>query len=167
MAPRRLHGRATALVVIASALLAGCAAAGAEPGAASFFAGHEASATRAAAAARAAESQMAALGATPTEPRLEALALAAARARRSLVAVSEWDTAQEGEEEDLVQAESEVTEGATDLANAMSALRAYASTPKPASRARYERERARGRALWNEGIVELWYLAKRSNPATV
>jgi len=166
MTTHRLRGRAAAMLVMASALLAGCAAAGAEPGASSFFAGHAAGAQRAAAAARLAEARIAALPATPSTSQLEAVARAAARARRSLIAVSEWSTAQGGEEEDLVQAESEVTEGAADLANAMSALRDYASSPKPASRARYENELARGRALWNEGIVEIWYLAKRSGAPT-
>lgn len=167
MTARRFHGRATILLVLASALLAGCSAAGAEPNALSFFEGHAASATRAATAARLAEARIRALPPKPTEAQLQAVALAAARARRSLIAVSEWGTGQEGEEEDLVQSETEIVEGATRMADAMSALRSYASTPRPASRARYEEELAGGRELWNEGVVELWYLAKHTGPATV
>jgi hypothetical protein len=148
-------------------LFAGCASTGAEPGASAFFTAHAAAARSAATAADAAQAEFSKLSPAPTAMQLEALTRAAATAHRDLVIVSEWNTLQGGEEEDLQQSEIEVTEGATHLAGAMAALRIYASAPRRAALARYRSELAFGRSRWNEGIVQLWYLAHRSGAPTV
>jgi hypothetical protein len=148
-------------------LFAGCASTGAEPGAGAFFTAHAGAARSAAMAADAVQSQFSKLPVPPTPGELEALTRAASAAHRDLVAVSEWNTLQGGEEEDLQQSEIEVTEGATHLAGAMAALRIYASAPRRAALARYRSELTFGRSRWNEGIVQLWYLAHRSDAPTI
>jgi hypothetical protein len=154
-------------MITAGALtFAGCASSSAQKGATSFLSEHVVGVARAAAATKAVEAEVSRLSSSPTRPQLERLARAAAKGHRNLVPASEWNVA-EGEEEDLPQAEAEVTEGANELANAMSALLAYARAPSGAALARYESELAHGREKWNGGISQLWYLAHESNPPTV
>lgn len=137
-------------------------------GATAFLNEHVAAATRASAATKAVEVEVSRLSSSPTGPQLERLARTAAEGHRNDVRAGEWNVAAEGgEEEDLPRAEAEVTEGANDLTDAMSALKAYARAPSAAALARYESELAHGREQWNGGISQLWYLAHRSNPPTV
>jgi hypothetical protein len=123
--------------------------------------------TRAAAASKVVETDVSRLPRSPSRPLLERLAQAARDARRNAVQAGEWNFAEGGEEEDLQRAKAEMTEGANELANAMSALMSYARAPTTAAVARDESELARGREEWNGGISELWYLAHKSNPPIV
>lgn len=154
------------MATVAALTFAGCTSS-AQTDATAFLNEHVAGATRAAAATKAVEADVSRLSNSPTRLQLEALAPAAGEARRNLVQVSEWNVAEGGEEEDLPRAEAEVTEGASELANAMSALLAYARAPSAAVLARYHSELARGREQWNEGISQIWYLAHESSPPTV
>jgi hypothetical protein len=164
--PRRRAVKAIAAAA-GCLLVAGCASTGAEPGARAFFSAHSGAAKSAAQAADVAQAELSKLSPAPTARQLATLTRAAATAHRELVIVSEWNTLQGGEEEDLQQSEIEVTEGATHLAGAMAALRIYASAPRRAALVRYRSELAFGRSRWNEGIVQLWYLAHRSDAPTV
>jgi len=147
--------------------LAGCAGAGAEPGAATFVRDHAVALAPAAAAVRRAEAQAAGLQLPLRDAQRTPLVHAAALARRSVVGVSEWSVDEKGQEEDLEQAEREVTEGAARLVNAMAALQVYTASPSSASLARYSAELARGREQWNQGIGQLWYLAHRADPPRI
>lgn len=161
------HAGVGVLAATICVAVSGCAGAGAEPGAAAFVHDHAASVALAAAAVRGADARLERLQAPASAAQLAALERAAAGARRDVVGVSEWDVGEKGEEEDLEQAQREVTEGATRLVSAMSALQAYAGAPRAAALARYRSERARGREQWNQGVGQLWYLAHRSQPPTV
>jgi hypothetical protein len=153
----------------AALALAGCSSATENKSEAdSFLVGHIAAAARVAAATKAVEAEAAALPRSATAAELGRLGHAAAQGRRGLVTASEWDVAGEGaEEEDLPRAESELSEGADELAHAMSALEAYARAPRASALARYERELSVGREQWNEGISQVWYLDHRPNPPIV
>jgi len=164
---RRSFSRAGVAGALATGAVALAGCAGAEPGAAKFVREHAASLAPAAAAVRRAEAQAAGLHAPLRGAQKASLEHAAALARRSVVGVSEWSVAEKGQEENLEQAEREVTEGAARLVTAMSALQVYGATPSPASLARYSSERARGREQWNQGIGQLWYLAHRADPPTI
>ncbi len=155
------------MATVAALTFAGCASSSAQVGATAFLNEHAARAARTAAATKAVEAEVSRLSSSPTRPQLERLARAASEAHRNVVQAGEWNVADGGEEEDLPRAEAEVTEGANELANAMSALLAYARAPSAAALARYESELAHGRERWNEGISQLWYLAHESNPPTV
>lgn len=159
------------MAAVAALVLAGCAS-GTRTAAAAFLKEHAAGATRAAEATMAVEAQVAQLPSSPTRPQLERLAGVAGHGRRSTVQVGEWNVgepsvAEGSEEEDLPRAEAQVTEGANELADAMSALQSYVRAPSAAALARYNSELAHGRERWNEGISQLWFLAGRSNPPTV
>lgn len=112
-------------------------------------------------------------GAPASASQLKRLARAAASARRAAVYAGEWSVAAGGEgggveeEEDLPRAETQVTEGANELARAVAALQAYARAPSAAALARYQNRLASAREEWDEGISEIWHLAHRSNPPTV
>ena len=99
------------------------------------------------------------------------LARAAAEAHGDAAQASAWSVAGRGEEgaeeEDVPRAETQVTEGAGELVSAMAALQAYARAPSAASLARYKSRLASGKAQWNEGISQLWYLAHASDPPTL
>ncbi len=155
------------MATLAALTFAGCASSSAQMGATAFLDEHVAGATRAAAATKAVEAEASRLSSPPTQPQLEQLARTAGQGHRNVVQVGEWNVAEGGEEEDLPHAKAEVTEGANELANAMSALLAYARAPRAAALARYESELARGREQWNEGISQLWYLAQEPHPPTV
>ena len=140
-------------------------------GAASFRGEHGAAAARVASATKAVQGELARLGGDPRPSQLGPLERGATEARRVLVAASEWDVAgagQEGaEEEDVPRAETQVTEGASGLADAMSALQAYARAPSAAALARFEQKLAPARQQWNEGISQLWYLAHAAGAPTL
>jgi hypothetical protein len=156
------------MATLAVLTFAGCAPGQVQMDATAFVNEHVAAATRASAAAKAVEAQVSRLSRPPTGTQLERLARIAAEGRRNVVQVGEWNVAAEGvEEEDLPRAEAEVTEGANDLTDAMSALKVYARALSAAALARYVSELAHGREQWNGGISQLWYLAHRSNPPTV
>jgi hypothetical protein len=165
---RRLPGRPARIAAAAIALagLAGCAATGASPGANDFYRAHAHEAARAAAAARAVQNAVAGLPPQPTAAQLQALATAARRGRRYIAPASEWSVTENGEEEDLSQAELELNEGANAFLDATYALRSYARVPRAATLARYRQELASGRERWNQGVHELWYLAHEPDPPT-
>ena len=123
---------------MAAVSLAGCSGS-AQTGAAAFIEEHVAGATRAAAATKAIEVEVASLSKTPTKPQLEQLARAAGEGHRDVVRAQAWNVAEGAEEgEDLPLAESQIDEGANELAKAMSVLMAYASAPRAAALARSE-----------------------------
>lgn len=156
------------MAAFAALTFAGCGPGEVQMDATAFVNEHAAAATRASTAAKAVEAQVSRLSTPPTKMQLERLARIAAEGRRNVVQVSEWNVAGEGgEEEDLPRAEAEVTEGANDLTDAMSAVKIYAHTRTAAALARYVSELADGREQWNVGISQLWFLAHRSNPPTV
>ncbi len=152
----------------------GCASSSLQTEASEFVEGHGAAAMRAAAAANTVELRASGLsGAPASASQLKRLARAAASARRAAVYAGEWSVAGGGEgggaeeEEDLPRAETQVTEGANELARAVAALQAYTRAPSAAALARYQDQLAGGREKWDEGISEIWHLARRSNPPTV
>ncbi|HSZ13377.1 MAG TPA: hypothetical protein VK790_05010 [Solirubrobacteraceae bacterium] len=151
--------------------LAGCATASPQMGAATFLDEHGTSAQRVALEARAVELMAGQLRTPATRPALGLLGSRAARARADLARASRWAVAGQGEEgaeeEDVPRAETQVTEGAGELASAMSALQSYSRAPSAAALARYRGRLAQERAQWNEGIAQLWHLAHRSSPPTV
>ena len=104
----------------------------------------------------------------PTSSQLEQLARVAGEEHRDAVQAQGWNVAEGAEEgEDLPLAESQVNEGANDLAKATSALLAYARAPDAAALARYQDGLTVGRERWNEGIAQLWFLAHETNPPTI
>ncbi len=111
------------------------------------------------------------MSSSPTRSQLERLARAAGKDHRNLVQASEWNVAAGGEEgaeeEDVPRAEAQVTNGANELARAMSVLQGYVRAPSAAALARYEDQLNHGRELWDEGISELWYLDHESNSPTI
>jgi hypothetical protein len=156
------------MATLAALTFAGCASSSAPTGATVFLNEHVAGAARAAAATKAVEAEVSRLSSPPTQPQLKRLLRIAGQARRNVVQAGEWSVANgEAEEEDLPRAEGEVTEGANDLAQALSALRAYARAPSAATLARYQSELAHGLERWNEGISQLWFQAGKANPPTV
>jgi hypothetical protein len=155
------------MVAVAALAFLGCASSSAQREATGFLNEHAAGVARAAAATRAVEAEVSRLSSPPTRPQLESLARASGKGRRDVVPAGEWSVPEGGEEEDLPRAEAEVSEGANELANAMSALQTYARTQSAAAFGRYESKLARGREQWNGGISEVWYLAHDSNPPTV
>lgn len=152
--------------VVALALL-GCASSSIQTDATAFLNEHLDGAARAAAATKAVEAAVSQLSSSPTGPQLQRLALAAGEARRELVGAGDWSIGEGGEEEDVPRAEGEVTEGASELARAMSALSAYARAPSATALARYRSDLTHGRERWNEGISHLFYLAHESHPPTL
>lgn len=153
-------------------MLAGCSSATSVEGEAQgFLHAHASAAKSTAAAARAVEAQVSALPARATGGQaLATLIRDAASARHSAIRASEWNPTSDSEaaieEEDLARAKTQVTEGADELARAAAAIESYARG-RAAARARYEREMARAREQWNEGISQVWFLARRSGPPTL
>jgi hypothetical protein len=135
---------------------------------------HAVTATRVATATRAVEADVSRLSSSPGRTQLEPLARVAAQARRNAVRAGEWNVAKSGEggeegaeEEDLPRAETEATEAANEIADAMSVLQAYARAPSAAALAHYQSKFAHGREVWDETISQIWYLAHRASPPTV
>ncbi len=159
------------MAAVAALALAGCASSSPQTAATGFLDEHSAGASRVATTAKAVRAEVARLSSSPTRSQLGRLAAAAGEAHRDAVQAGAWNVAGRGEEgaeeEDVPRAEGQVTEGADDIASAMSALQAYARAPSAAALARYESEFASGRTQWDEGISQLWYLAHASHPPTV
>jgi hypothetical protein len=168
---RWFHGRLTGLAAVAAVLFAGCASGSPQTGASAFVAEHGAAPASVASATRAVRAAASRLSSPPTRAQLSALAALATRAHRDLLAASEWSVAGRGEEgaeeEDVPRAEGQVTEGASEMAGAMSALAAYARAPSAATLSGYRNKLASGSTQWNEGISQLWYLAHRSHAPTI
>jgi hypothetical protein len=152
--------RSASLMILATLLVGGCGAT-AEPGAETFYREHAGEARRAASSLAALQAAVGALGANPSGPQLEALALQVHRAHRALLAAVNWTPAENGEEEGVSQAEKEIHEGAQALLAATGELRLYALKRNPASLVAYRRQLGAGSEYWNQGIRELWYVAKR------
>jgi hypothetical protein len=72
-----------------------------------------------------------------------------------------------GEEEDLGQAELEINGGAIAFLGVIDALRAARRVPTAAAIAGYHARIGRAREQWNEGTRQLWYLTHRANPPSV
>lgn len=159
------------IAVIAGVVLAGCASGSPQTGAVAFRDEHAVAAARVATAAKTVALEISRLAATPTRTQLTLLARDAAQAQRDAAQADEWSVAGRGEEgaeeEDVPRAETQVTEGAGELAAAMSAAQAYARAPSTAPLAQYRSRLAGGQTQWNEGIAQLWYLAHASDPPTV
>jgi hypothetical protein len=90
------------------------------------------------------------------------------------VQAGEWNLATSGEggeegleEEDLPRAETETTEAAGELANAMASLQRYVHARTPSALAAYKTELDRGRERWDESVSQLWHLAHRGSPPTL
>ncbi|HMD56476.1 MAG TPA: hypothetical protein VKG82_03285 [Solirubrobacteraceae bacterium] len=160
----RLH---LAVAILGALAVSGCASSSAQPGADVFYREHAGEAARAAAATRTVQAAVSRLSRPPTQTQLEQLSLDARRGRRDVVPASEWSVTENGEEEDVSQAELELNEGATAFLMAMAALRAYARAPRQSELAVYEDQLAHGRERWDQGIRQLWYLAHQPNPPTV
>jgi hypothetical protein len=164
-----------AAVTLLAIALAGCATSSPQTAASTFVGEHIAGAARAATAVKAGEVELAQLPSRPTRAQLERLVRTAGAGRGDVAAAGKWHiveispaSSEEGaEEEDLPRAESQATQGATELATAMSALQAYARAPSASALARYRSELAAGREQWNEGISQLWYLAHTPNAPTL
>ncbi len=162
MARRKIDSwtRIAAALAGAAILLAGCGTA-AEPGSATFLREHGAEARRAAAAVTALSAAVEALPAKATRAQLEALALATHGAHRALLAAANWNVTENGEEEGVSQAEKEIHEGAEALLDAEADARLYALRGRPASLIGFRHELAAGREYWDQGISQLWYVAKK------
>lgn len=156
---------------MAALALAGCAASSARNGARDYLGEHAAAAARVAAATKAVELEVSRLPSSPLRSRLARLARGAGEARGDGAVAGAWSVAggdEEGtEDEDVARAETEVAEGAKELAGAMALVQAYARAPSAGALRRYESELASGRAQWNEGVTELWYLAHAAHPPIV
>jgi hypothetical protein len=104
---------------------------------------------------------------TPTAAVVAEVALAARRAKRLVTPATEWQVTENGEEEDLSQAELEVNEGAKAYLSVIDALRAARRPPGGPALASYRSQLARGREQWDQGARQLWYLAHRGAPPAV
>lgn len=176
MSSGRLQRRAGRPIATALAVaLAGCATSSPQTAATTFVDEHLTGAARAAAAVKGDELGLAQLPARPTRGQLARLLRTVSAGRGHVVAAGEWHTvavsaasAEEGgEEEDIPRAETQATEGATELAAALSALQSYARAPSAHALAGYRSELAAGREQWNEGVAQLWHLAHMSNAPTI
>jgi len=163
------------IAVALTIALVGCATSSPQTGASTFLAEHLSGAARAAAAVKGAELGLAQLPSSPTRGQLAQLRRSVSAGRGDVAAAGEWHTAavsaasaeEGGEEEDVPRAETQVTEGATELATALSALQSYARAPSAHALASYRSELTAGREQWDEGIAQLWHLAHMSNAPTI
>ena len=158
--------RIPALIGAAAILLAGCGTA-VERGADGFRHEHGTEARHAAAAIGRLTAAVGALGANPSAAQLESVALEQHRARRQLLAAVSWTQLENGEEEGVSQAEREIHEAAGALLAAMTEIRRYTQSRSPAALAAYRRQFAAGREYWNQGISQLWHIAKVPGPPTI
>jgi len=158
-----------ALVTIVAAIAIGMVGCGAtaEPGAETFYTQHGDEAGRASRAVALVAAHLATLPTRPSHANLEALAVAASIARRTLLAAANWPVSENGEEEGVSQAEREINEGAGALLKAMTAIHQYADTENRAALVLYRDDLKGGREGWNQGMAELWRLLRRSHPPTV
>lgn len=151
---------------------AACSSASGPEGEARLFVHqHGREASRTAAAVRAVERDISALPVSAVSTQLRRLIPVAVRARRAAVLASEWSPVSSSEagseEENVPRAEAQVSEAADELLSALKALESYARTRRPAARSRYESAIAHTRVLWNEGISQLWFIARRHDPPTL
>jgi hypothetical protein len=176
MSPGRLQRRAGRPIAIALAsALAGCATSSPQTAATTWVREHLAGAARVAAAVKADELGLAQLPVRPTRAQLTRLLRSVRAGRGDVVAAAEWQpvsvsaaSAEEGgEEEDIPRAENQATQGASELAAALSALQLYALAPSAKALASYRSDLAAGREQWNEGIAQLWHLAHVSNAPVI
>jgi hypothetical protein len=164
-----------AAVTLLAIALAGCATSSPQTAASAFVDEHLAGAARAAAAVNAGEVELTQLPSHPTRAQLDRLVRNAGAGREEIAAAGKWHTVvvsaesseEGGEEEDVPRAETQATQGAAELATAMSALQTYARAPGASALARYRSELATGREQWNEGISQLWHLAHTAHAPTV
>lgn len=165
--PARLRStNLVALIGVAAIVLTGCGAT-VERGADTFQREHGVEARGAAQALHGVSAAVAVLGTTPTRAQLETVALEVHRAHRKLLAADDWTPLEDGEEEGVSQAEREIHEGAAALLKAMTDLRLYTQSNSPAALKAYRQDLAGGREYWNQGIRQLWYIAKLSGPPTI
>jgi hypothetical protein len=159
------------MFALAAIGLSGCASGSPQTGAAMFRGEHALAAKSIATTTKAVELEISSLSSAPTRAQLGQLARAAAQAHGEAAQASRWNVAgrnEEGaEEEDVPRAETQVTEGAGELASAMSALQTYARAPSAAALAGYKSRLANAQTEWNEGFSQLWYLAHASEPPTI
>jgi hypothetical protein len=160
------HGAQLLAIAMAATALVGCGAT-TERGSEAFYREHSGEAARTAEATRALADEVAGLPAKPSAAQLEALAVEEHRTRRDLLAAAKWTVAENGEEEGVSQAEKEIYEATGALLKAMSDIRLYAQTRRPADLVGYRIEQASGREYWNQGITELWYVAHKSAPPKI
>lgn len=170
----RLHRLRLRLCPVAAAgalLLAGCSSASPQTGAASFLEEHSRAATHLVQMTHAVAAEVARLTGSGSSSQLTQLAHAASLTHDYAVKASEWNIpggGEEGaEEEDVPRATSQVTEGAGEVAKAMTNLRTYAKTPRMPALRRYKGRLANARIEWNEGIAQLYYLAHRVHAPTL
>ncbi len=147
-------------------LLAGCGSAS-EPGANTFLREHGGEARHAAALVSALSVAVKTLPATPSGAQLQAIAVDGHMAHRALLAASNWTVSEDGEEEGVSQAEKEIHEGTEALLNAAVDIHLYSLRARPRSLAAYRRELAAGREYWDQGITELWFVAKKPSPPRI
>lgn len=146
--------------------MAGCGAS-AEPGAETFYTQHGGEARRASRAVALVAARLATLPTRPSHANLEALAVAASIARRTLLAAADWPVNENSEEEGVSQAELEINEAAGAMLKAMTAIHQYARTESRAALVLYRDDLNGGSERWNQGMAELWHLVRRSHPPTI
>jgi len=163
--PRR---RGTIAVLCLLAIpVAGCSSHSSEPAALSFYREHGRQAARVGPSIRAVEAEVDALAKPPTAGQLASLATSAQQANERLdEARSGWQVTEKGEEEELSTIETQLSEGSAELKNAIAALATYAGNPSQAALVPYATHLMSGREKWNEGVIQLWHLAKQPNPPT-
>jgi type IV pilus biogenesis protein CpaD/CtpE len=167
----RRHCALAALAALVALVLAGCAAGSPQTGAKTFLSEHSGAAANIAKSTKQLQLEVSRLSSAPSASQLSVLARTAAEAHRGLIAASEWSVAGQGEEgaeeEDVPRAETQVIEGATELAAAVALLSAHPGAPRASALAGYRSKLAPGRGEWDEGISQLWYLAHASHPPTL
>ncbi len=167
MRRRQLESISIAATLAAGVLaLAGCGSA-AEPGAHTFLREHGNEARTTAALLSTLATAVNGLSGRPSGAQLQTLALDGHRVHRALLAASDWTVSEDGEEEGVSQAEKEIHEGSEALLNAAADIHLYSLRVRPASLAAYRRELAAGREYWNQGITQLWYVAKKPGPPKI
>jgi len=167
----RLRPRLCPIAAAGALLLAGCSSGSPQTGAASFLDEHNAAAAHLAQMTHAVAAEVGRLAGAGTSSQLTQLAHAAGATHEYALEASEWDIpggGQEGaEEEDVPRATSQVTEGAGEVASAMTYLKSYVRTPRTLALRHYKGRLANARIEWNEGIAQLYFLAHRSHPPTL
>lgn len=151
--------------------LAGCSGSSVQGEASTFIQEHGAAARRMAATTRTLEREASSVSRSIVASRSRRLARTAVTDHREVVLAGEWNPVQGAEaaieDEDLPRAESQVTDGADQLRSAVASIEAYVRLPRASTLARYEGELSRAREQWNEGISEVWFLARRAGPPTI
>jgi hypothetical protein len=169
--PSHFRLRLCALAAVGGLLLAGCSTGSPQTDAASFLNEHATAARSLVSMTRAVGAEVAGLTGSPAASQLAGIARAAGEAHDAALKDSEWNVPGAGEEgaeeEDVPRAGTQVTEGAGELAKAMSDLKSYTKSPNTAALRHYKGKLANARVEWNEGIAQLWYLAHRSHAPTI